>query len=98
MEQQAIKRRKSEDVELRKVEHQIEVEDREFNNLWRCCSGSVIDQRATRFFTQLLISLVVITVCVYQLVSLDNCEAQSLYSGLLTMVIGVWLPSPNLSK
>ena len=63
--------------------------------LWRSCCLT-LDKRATIFFSQLSISLIIIAFCLYQLVHLIDCEPQQAYIGLLTLILGVWLPQPNM--
>lgn len=75
-----------------------EIEEIDEDNIWRSCSGCRLDRRATVFFSQLFISVVVICFCIYQLVNSKSCERDSLYSGILTMVIGIFIPSPRIGK
>lgn len=70
-------------------------EEKRIDNTWSSCCFR-LDKRAVVYFSQLGISLVTISFCIYQLVHLENCEAQSLYSGILMLVVGTWLPSPQL--
>ena len=65
---------------------------------WRSCCNSKIDRRATIFFSHFLLALFVVLFSCYQLVHLQNCEAQSLYSGIITFILGIYCPSPKLSK
>jgi hypothetical protein len=70
-------------------------EEKRINNTWSsCCFNS--DRRAVVYFSQLGISLITISFCIYQLTHLNSCEAQSLYSGILTVIVGTWLPQPQL--
>jgi hypothetical protein len=46
----------------------------------------------------MFISVGVMSFCGVQLVRLENCEAQSLYSGLLSLVVGIYLPQPKIVK
>ena len=71
--------------------------EKRYDNTWDSCCFKM-DKRATMFFSQLAISALTMGFCIYQLVHLDNCEAQSLYSSILTLVLGVYLPSPKLNK
>ncbi len=81
-------------AELRE-KHQIELEDKKYENEWSSCCFK-IDRRATRYFTQLGIAIMIISFCIVQLIRNDTCESQQLYSGILMTVIGVMLPSPSL--
>ena len=72
-----------------------EDEEKKDSYLWTSCCLK-LDKRATIFFSQLSISLIIIAFCLYQLVHLVDCEPQQAYIGLLTLVLGVWLPQPNM--
>ena len=63
---------------------------------WRSCCLTM-DRGAALFCTQALISAGTIGLCTYQLINLENCEAQSLYSGVLTLILGAWLPTPKMT-
>jgi len=68
------------------------------NNTWRSCSGCQIDRRATVFFSQLGLSTILVLFSCYQLTQAEDCHTQQTYIGLLTMCIGLFLPSPRISK
>jgi hypothetical protein len=70
----------------------VEVEEKE---TWTSCCLKV-DKNAVQFFSQLAISVGVISFSLYQLIKLPDCEQQQTYSSLLTLVLGVWLPSPKM--
>jgi hypothetical protein len=81
------------DTPRRKSENNIsELSENTFNRkvYWGCCSGSRIDKRAVQFFSKLLISLMIITFCLFQLHTLDKCDSD-IYLSLLTMILGVWV-------
>ena len=81
-------------AELRE-KHDIELEEKRYDDHCQSCCMT-IDRRATRYFTQLAIAVMIITFCIVQLVRNEECESQQLYSGILMTVIGVMLPSPSL--
>lgn len=62
--------------------------------VWRSCCFQC-DKRFVMFATRAFISLMVIVFCMIQLFLDPDCSTQSLYVGILTTVIGVWLPSPS---
>jgi hypothetical protein len=72
----------------------IEVKQEQAERWTSCCLE--VDKNAVQFFSQLGISIGVISFCLYQLVHLTECEQQQAYSSLLTLVLGVWLPSPKM--
>lgn len=57
-----------------------------------------LDRRVVIYLTHVCISIVVVTFCMYQLVMLEGCHSQQLYSSLLTFIIGIYLPSPSIQK
>jgi len=62
---------------------------------WISCCFEV-DKRVLTFFSQLAVATLVLVFCMYQLITLTNCEAQSLYSGILTFIIGIYIPNPTI--
>lgn len=78
------------------LEHNLKKEDLEHNDTWTSCCMRV-DRRAAQYFTQMFIIVGVMTFSIAQLVRLDDCKSQP-YMGLLTMLIGLVLPSPVIKK
>ena len=66
--------------------------------IWRSCCGMRLDKRVLVFFSQFSVGILIIAFSLYQLNKNDTCEHQQLYTGLLTMVLGIFLPSPRISK
>lgn len=87
------------DTPRRKSENNIsEISEKNFNRkvYWKSCCFE-LDRRAVSFFTQLFISLMIITFCLFQLHTLDKCDSTE-YLSLLTMVLGVWVgDAPRLN-
>ena len=68
----------------------------ELDNVYRSCC-LVIDRRAVLFFTQLSFSVFVLGFSAYHLSENDqDCSRTHLYTGLLTLILGWWAPSPSL--
>jgi len=84
------------DVRTTDIERRVKAESIAENN-WRSCCLTV-DKRAVVFFSQLSISVIAMLFCCFQLIKLEDCEAQSLYSGILTLVLGIWFPAPRMTK
>jgi hypothetical protein len=63
---------------------------------WKSCCLT-LDRRAVRFFSQLVISLIIIVFCLFQLHTLDKCESSE-YLSLLTMVLGIYIEAPRLHR
>ena len=81
------------------AKHQIEVdsEERKFDHSYKwesCCLR--VDKRALGFFTQAAFSAGIVACTVSMMATNQDCATFSRYSPLLTLVVGVWLPSPNL--
>jgi len=83
-------------VEL-EVKHHINVEDDErsfsHQNYWTSCCLKM-DKRAVLFFSQLIFSLSICSFSIGMMVYNQDCPTYSRFSPLLTMIIGVWMPSP----
>ena len=60
---------------------------------WKACCF-LCDKRVIVFASQLLISVTVLVFCMGQLYRSRSCEHDALYSSVLTLVLGCWLPSP----
>lgn len=82
---------------LTTLQNKSDIERMEYNDTWKSCC-LLLDKRATMFFSQLLIALLVIGFCIVQLVNSRSCEHDSLYSGILSMIIGVYLPQPRINR
>jgi hypothetical protein len=94
-DEEALKRTLS--VERKMYEHKIVAEDRAYEDTWTSCCLTV-DRRATTFFTQMFIILLVMVFAIVQLIRLDDCNSQQAYLGLLTMLLGILIPSPKFNK
>ena len=70
------------DIESKKVD----IEEKR----WRSCCFD-LHQESSLFFAKLTISICVIGLCGYQLITLQDCQYQSLYSSLLSSIITFWL-------
>jgi hypothetical protein len=57
---------------------------------WQSCCFDMHSE-SSLFFAKLSISFAVISLCSYQLITLQDCQFQSLYSSLLSSVITFWL-------
>ena len=73
----------------------MNIDENENNVYWTSCCLR-LDKNATIFFSQLSIALSTISFCMYQLIGSESCEQDSLYSGLLSMVIGCYMPQPSM--
>ena len=75
--------------------HKYEIEDKKIDveledKRWKSCCFD-LHQESSLFFAKISVSVLVITLCGYQLITLKDCNYQSLYSSLLSSVITFWL-------
>ena len=78
-------------------EHEMKVEDMKIENQieerrWRSCCFQ-LEPESSVFFCQTHCVLYGITLSGYQLITLRDCQYQSLYSSLLSSIITYWLSS-----
>ena len=86
-----------EDIEKLKITHQIDMENKEIEYkhdenrdvIKSCCFQ--LRQSSLLFFGKLFISVFTMFLCSYQLITLRDCSYQTLYSGIMGLVIGAWL-------
>lgn len=87
------------EAELVKIQlqHQMELENedhkfthQEEHETYKSCCFTMKKDGAL-FVARVIISLSTMSLCSYQLINLKDCQYQSLYSGLLGLVIGHWL-------
>ena len=75
--------------------HSIKVEDKilDLEIEYKKWSGFCFElhSESSLFFVKLSVSMFIITICGYQLVTQRECDYQSLYSSLLSSVITFWL-------
>lgn len=64
---------------------------------WKSCCIEA-DRGFVLFFCQFAISVIVVILCSYQLITLTECQSQSLYSGILTLILGTWIPTQRLGN
>lgn len=77
---------------IQELERRLEVE-----NTWNSCCLKT-DRRAVIYFSQFGLSASVVVLCIYQLLTKDDCNSNQLFLGLLTLILGVYLPSPKIRK
>ena len=78
-------------------EHEMKIEDIKVANellekQWKSCCFQ-LEPESSVFFAKLTVSCMVITLSGYQLITLRDCQYQSLYSSLLSSIITYWLSS-----
>jgi len=86
------------DLEIKKEEKNLE---HEYEDNWNCCcfKNKRTDSRMVKYLFQMSIIIAIITICLVKLAKHDlPCEQTNVYVGILTLLIGIVLPSPNASK
>ncbi len=71
------------------------VEEYSQNSIWKSKCGKEIDSRLVQYMGSLAISLICLVFCVYQLTA---GEDSSVYISIITMILGVYMPSPTFKK
>tara|TARA_R110000782_G_scaffold63402_1_gene130023 strand:- start:89 stop:391 length:303 start_codon:yes stop_codon:yes gene_type:complete len=77
-------------------QHDRDFEDKKYNDTWESCC-LIIDRRAAMYFSQLGVMCIVMIFSIYQLISLEDCNSQATYLGLVSMLIGLILPNPKFN-
>ena len=73
-----------------------DAEAAEGTHIWRSCCVEM-DSRALLFFSQLLISLLVLGLCVYGVINLPENESQW-QRMTISLLCGIWLPALRVQK
>tara|TARA_B110000211_G_scaffold186403_1_gene211587 strand:+ start:197 stop:436 length:240 start_codon:yes stop_codon:yes gene_type:complete len=62
-----------------------------------CCrnEGTVVDKELLKYLSQIGFSLIILFFSIYQIISLDDDIDKSMYFSLISLVVGVYLPSPE---
>ena len=64
------------------------------DNLWRSCCF-IINKNFLKYIIQVFISCIILSLCSYKIIIIDEKEDKSIYISLITLVTGVFLPSPS---
>lgn len=68
------------------------------DKIWKSCCF-IINQNFLKYIVQVSISLMVITLSIYKLIVIDdNSDEKSLYVSLLTLILGIYVPTPSVKK
>jgi len=86
------KQEQKEDLELQRVDTPNE------DVRWRSCCFGDVNKEAMVFFTQIIILFSFLAFCCGQLIRIETCEGQQLYSSLITLVLGILCPSPRIKR
>jgi hypothetical protein len=78
------------------LQHKMDIEDEKYANTWTSCCVT-LDRRAVQYFTQIVIIGGAMCFSILQLYRNESCENQQAYLGLLTLLIGLLMPSPKFN-
>ena len=87
----------TEELKKLKVLHKIDIENnnnefehkQEDKTISSCCFKMKID--GLNFMAKFTVSLIILTLSAYQLITLVQCQYQMVYTGLIGLVVGHWL-------
>ena len=65
--------------------------------IWHSCCLTA-DKDFCMYITQIALIFFVILFCIYQLLTLKECIYQTVYTSMLTLLIGLVIPSPAIRK
>jgi hypothetical protein len=78
-----------------KIDHETELQKN--NNTWKSCCLTV-DKRFVIFISQFSISLSVLGFSLYRLLTVSTCDETQIYIGLISTIIGIYMPQPKLTE
>ena len=88
-----VKEEAKDDIELQRVDTPVEIKRRR----WKSCCFQM-DKEVVQYFVKYLILIGLMIFFGIELHLSKQCETDQLYTGLLSMVIGLALPSPRLKN
>ena len=82
----------------RRLEAENKQREFERDTYWKSCCCGRTDRRILAYATQVGFGIMTAGFCMYKLSSDIACAEENVYISLLSGIIGVFLPSPNLGK
>lgn len=74
------------------------LEDTKIDKEWKSCCFT-INKNFFKYMVQVSISIMILSLSIYKLVILtDNSDEKSLYTSLLTLILGIYSPVPSIKK
>ena len=64
---------------------------------WKSCCFQ-LDKDVVRFFSQLGFISCILVLCIYKLATSSECTVQISYTSLLTLILGIFVPSPIIRR
>lgn len=98
MEEETKSLKGSPSFEKKKLEHQIEIEDKKYeDNYNSCCSEKGTDKRLLQWVAKFSISMLTLGFAMYGILTSDECDPlTSFYTSLISFILG--MGSNNLLK
>jgi hypothetical protein len=62
---------------------------------WKSCCFN-LDKDFVKFFVQVAISLMILSLSIYKLIIITDNDDKSLYVSLLTLILGIYTPQPTI--
>ena len=62
--------------------------------IWNSCCFN-LNKNFVKFSVQVFISLIILALSCYKLIIIDSSEDKSTYISLITLILGVYCPSPS---
>ena len=73
-------------MKIQDIKLEAEIEQKK----WQSCCFQ-LEPESSMFFAKLIVSILVIVLCSFQLIYLKDCQFQSLYSSILSSILTYWL-------
>lgn len=67
------------------------------SRVWRSLCFQ-LDQGCVVYITKFSLIASVVSFCFFQLINLPDCESQNAYLSVLTLILGCFLPTPNIRR
>jgi hypothetical protein len=81
-----------------KINIENDIEETNNSDNTACCILRNIDHNILLFCTQILFSLMTMSFCIYKLCTTSDPAITSIYLPLLSSIVTLWLPSPQLKQ
>jgi hypothetical protein len=89
---------KSPSIERRVLDIKEKEQEFEHENYYKTCSGKMTDRRILMFLSQVGFGSMISIFCMYKLSGSSKCEDTGTYIGLLSAILGIFLPQPSIKK
>ena len=83
--------------DLLHIERAVKIENelQKNNNTWKSCCLTM-DKRFVIFISQFSISIIILGFSMYQLLTANTCDETQVYIGLISTIIGIYMPQPKI--